>query len=190
MKLRILGATKKLLDKDFFQISIAEFFSITGGVIAGLFLTTLTGKFIYLPALLVLIPGFLAMHGSIVGSFAARLTIDLYLKKIPKKFKFSKRLFKQVTPTLFLAFVISIFLGVLAFTLTSVFFGLTSVKIIFVSIISSLLAVVFQMPLAVAGVFWTFNKGLDPDDIMGPYVTVLGDIISIIAILIVVFLLV
>ena len=188
MKLRILGATKKILDKDFIEISIAEFISITGGIIAGLIFVTLIDKFEVFPALLVLIPGLLAMQGSINGSLAARLTVDLYLKKIPKKFQFSSHLFKHVVASLFLVLFISIFLGVLAFTVTLIFFEVVNLKIILVSVISSLLAIFFQLPLAVAGVFWTFNKGLDPDDVMGPYVTVLGDIIGILSILVVILL--
>ena len=188
MKLPILGATKKFIDKDIIEISIAEFVSITGGLFAGLILISLIDKFELFPALLVLIPGFLAMQGSITGSMAARLSVDLYLKKIPKKFQFSRHLFQHVIASLFLVFVISIFLGVLAFAVTQIFFDASSIKIILISVVSALLAVIFQIPLAVAGVFWSFNKGLDPDDVMGPYVTVIGDIIGILSLLLVIVL--
>ena len=31
----------------------------------------------------------------------------------------------------------------------------------------------------IGAVFWLFRHGLDPDDIMGPYITTIGDIIMV-----------
>ncbi len=188
MKLPILGATKRIIDKDVKEIAAAEFISVTIALFAGIFLVKLINKFYLIPALIILIPGFLAMHGSIFGSFAARLTVDLYTKKIKKKFQFSNIIFQNILATIFLLFVISIFLGVISYTATSIFFEVTSIKIILISLISAMLAAIIELPLIIVGIFWAFNKGFDPDDIMGPYVTVLGDIIGVLSLIFVIFL--
>jgi cation transporter-like permease len=46
-----------------------------------------------------------------------------------------------------------------------------------------------EIPLTIYTTIWLFKHKFDPEDIMGPYVTTLGDIISILSIVLVVTLL-
>ena len=75
--MKIIGKKReKVIDKDFFEISVSELISVTGGIIAGIFLLGLIDKLSLIPGLLILLPGFLEMHGNISGSLTGRLVSE------------------------------------------------------------------------------------------------------------------
>jgi len=187
MKLHSLGRkAKRIVDKDFLEILTTELFSVTIGLIAGFILVGITDKLELIPALLVFIPGFHELHGSIISSLAARLSTDLHLRKISKKIRMSKILTENILASVILALSISFLLGVFAYFLTFWIFKEISLNIILISVIASVATLIISIPLTLAILFWSFNKGHDPDDIMGPYVTTLVDIIGMIVILIII----
>jgi len=170
--------------KDFFEIFISEMISITGGLIAGLFLLNIKNSLEFVPALLILLPGFLELQGNLLGSLAARLSVALHLRKMKPKFNHGKIFISNILATVFLAFFVSIILGIVAYFITKFIFRIAVINIIFIAITATALALVAEIPLTIIATLWTFKVGLDPDDIMGPYVTTAADIISVIAILI------
>ncbi len=180
--MKILGKHKKI-DMDFWEIFTAEFISVTGGIIAGVLLSLLMNKLELIPALLVLLPGFLEMRGNIAGSLASRLGTDLHIKKL-YKLKDGSILRDNVLSSVILGIIVTLSLGFFAYLLTYFLFGINNINIIFIALIASILAMTFEIPLTVITTFWLFKKGYDPDDIMGPYVTAVGDVVSILAIVI------
>ncbi len=182
--MRILGRHKKVIDKDFLEIVSAEFISVTGGVLAGVLLTLLTGKIELIPALLILLPGFLEMRGNISGSLAARLGASLHLKKIRTNLKSNKLLNENVIASIILAIIVSIALGIIAYLITYFIFDINNTNIIFIALIASILSTIIEIPLTVITTFWLFKHKYDPDDIMGPYVTTIGDVVSVISLII------
>ena len=62
------------------EMFASEFVSVTGGVAAGTLLAFYTDKLQLIPGLFILMPGFLAMRGSIAASLAARISAALHLK--------------------------------------------------------------------------------------------------------------
>jgi len=182
--MKILGKHKRLWDKDFWEILTAEFLSVTGGIIGGILLSVLTNKLEMIPALLILLPGFLEMRGNIGGSLAARLSADLHLKKISAKLKETSILKDNVLASSILAIFIALILGLLAYLSVYLIFGINNTNIIFIALIASVLSLILEMPLTIVATFWLFKHGYDPDDIMGPYVTTIGDVFSILALII------
>ena len=177
--MRILGKTT--VDKDFLEISFSELISITGGVIAGTFLVNLVDGIGLIGGLFILFPGLLEMHGNIYGSLSARLSNLLILGKLRGKREIRRAVLRNAFAVLVLALVVSFILGLITYNFVYFIFSINTPQIVLVSVLSSLLSAVFEIPLVIYTTFWVFRHRLDPEDIMGPYVTTLGDIISIIS---------
>ncbi|MCX8194257.1 MAG: magnesium transporter [Candidatus Pacearchaeota archaeon] len=183
-KFRIIGKSAFEKRREFYEIFFSEMISITGGLVAGLILLNIRNSLEFVPALLILLPGFLELHGNLFGSLAARLSVALHLRKLKPKLNHSKIFTSNIMATVFLAFVVSVVLGLAAYFLTKLIFGISATNIIFISLIAMCFSLILEIPLTIFAVFWFFKKGVEPDDIMGPYVTTLADIISVITILI------
>jgi len=183
--MKILGKSKRI-DKDFLEISLSELISITGGVIAGLFLLNITKSFDTLLGLFILFPGLLEMHGNIYGSLSARISTSLWSGRLKLKEDRNKFIRENIFAALFLVLGVSFVLGVISYLFILITFKASSFSIIIVSVLSSLIGSLIEIPLTIYTTFWLFKHNFDPDDIMGPYVTTIGDIISVISIVIVV----
>ena len=171
----ILGKKReKVIDKDFFEISFSELISVTGGIIAGIFLLGLIDK-------LSLIPGLLILHGNISGSLAGRLSTALYTKKIKPKFTKSKFLTDNILATIFLVLVVSLVLGIVAYLAVYFFSNINDIRVLYIALFAAVLTIILEIPITILSTFWLFRHKYDLDDIMGPYVTTLGDIISILS---------
>ncbi len=182
-------AAKDIMHSEVREIISAEFISISGAVIAGIILASMTGKLYLVPGLFILLPGFLEMRGSISGSLASRLSSGLFLGALKPEMKRSKVLNGNVVASVVLALVTSIVLGLVAYAVGYYLFGIASTKIIYIAVIAALLSNAIQIPLTIATTFWFFRKGHDPNNIMGPYTTTAGDIISVLSLYIVVVML-
>lgn len=188
--MRIVGKSKKrILDKDIKEIFSAEIISITLSIFAGILLVVVIEKLYLIPALLILLPGFLELKGNIAGSLSARLGTALHTKKIKPEIKFTSFIKQNILADLFLTIVVSLVLGLIAYGVTYIIFKISNPEIILVSLIAALLAMIVLVPLTFFSSFWLFKHHYDPDDIMGPYVTHIGDVISILSLLLVVMLL-
>jgi len=154
-------------------------------LLAGIFLLVLVNKLELIPGLFILLPGFLEMHGNIFGSLAARLGALLHTKHIKPKFEHNKILYINIFSSILLLIIVSLFLGVFSYILNKVLFGNDNPILILIAIIAAFIALVIELPLTIFTTFWFFKNGYDPDDIMGPYITTIGDIVSIFSLLIV-----
>ncbi len=183
-KFRIIGKSTFEKHREFYEVFFSELVSITGGLIAGLILLSVKNSLEFVPALLILLPGFLELHGNLFGSLAARLSVALHLRKLKPELNHNKIFISNVMATIFLAVVVSIILGIVAYFLTKLIFEVSAINIIFVALSAMFFSLILEIPLTVFATFWFFKKGLEPDDVMGPYVTTLADIISVVTILI------
>ncbi len=177
--MKILG--KKVIDKDFREILTSEVLSVTGGLAAGTVLLYLVGRLDKIPGFLILLPGFLETHGNIFGSLAARLSVLLHTKKIQPSLRYHKLLYTNILASTFLLFIVTFVLGVFTSLLNQFFFHTAGMQLLYIALLAALIAVVIELPLTITTIFWLYKRHFEPDDIMGPYVTTTGDIISIIA---------
>lgn len=172
------------MHKDFREIFYGELVSLTGGIVAGTMLASATNQIMLVPGLFILLPGFLEMRGSISGSMSARLSSGLFLKITKPQARNNRFLRENVIAAVILAFVVSLVLGLVSFAFSYYFFGITNAKIIYVAIVAGLLSNIIEIPLTIMANFWLFRHGHDPNNIMGPYITTIGDIASVASILI------
>lgn len=177
----------KIFDHNFKEIFSSQIVSILGGLLAGTVLAIYTDKLLFLPGMLILLPGFLEMRGNISGSFASRLSSGLFLGVINPK-KFDTRLVRgNLVGSFFLVIFVSLVLGIVAFLFTYFIFHVFTVKIILLPVVAGIIANTVEIPLTLLATFYLFRRGHDPNNIMGPFVTSTGDISSILALLIALF---
>ena len=174
-----------MIDRDFREIFTSQFIAITGGIIAGIFLLSITNKLELVPGLFVLIPGFLEMHGNIFGSLAARLVTLLHIKHIKPKLEHNRLVWINILASVFLLIIVALFLGIAAYLLNLYIFKSNTPILILISLIAAVIAIIVELPITVFSTFWLYKNGYDPDDIMGPYITTIGDVVSILSLFIV-----
>ncbi|MBI4170636.1 MAG: magnesium transporter [Candidatus Aenigmarchaeota archaeon] len=176
------------LRRDFKEMLSAELLAMTGGLFGGLMLAFFTKKFELIPGLLILLPGFLEMRGNISGTLSGRLSSGLFVGAIKPRIKLNKILKGNIIAAVIMAVVISFFLGLLAYLMSSYVFGISDVRIIMLALIAGLLSNLLEIPLTIFATFWLFRRGHDPSNIMGPYVTTTGDVVSILSLFVTVML--
>lgn len=172
-----------MFDKDFRELISIEVISITGSIAAGLILAAWLNLLELVPSLLILIPGFLEMNGSISSSLASRLSAGLFLGVLKPNFKANRIIVGNVISGIVLSLIVSLFLGLFAYIFEFVFFNNINLKIIVVSVLASAIASPILILFTVVFTIWFFRRGYDPNNIMGPYITTLGDIIGVITLL-------
>ncbi len=169
--------------EDFREMLTAQLVSVTGALAAGTILAFATDKISLLPGLFILMPGFLAMRGSIAASLAARISKALHQHKRSAGNDQSSFGKQNVHASFLLAIATSILLGVVAYISTKLLFGIDAPGILLISIIAAFISNVLMIPITFASTVWLFKHGYDPDNIMGPYITAVGDLVSIISLL-------
>lgn len=170
------------MPSEFKEIFYAEIVSVTGGVVAGLFLALFLKNVLEEPGLLILLPGFLAMRGSISGSLAARLSTALHLGSVRPGV--SNEIVKDnVAASITLSFITSLAIGIGAFIVTFFVFNISNPKLILIALGSALISNFVLIPVTTWATMWLFRHKLDPDNIMGPYITTVGDIVSVLSLL-------
>lgn len=169
---------------DFKEILFSQFISNGGGLIAGTLLAIWTDKILLIPGMFILLPGFLELRGNISGTLAARISSGLFVGLIKRKSVKRNNIIKEnFFAAFFLAMTISAVLGLVAFLFTGLFFGAYLPNIILIPIIAGLFANLIEIPLTIFFTLYLFKKGRDPDNIMGPFVSTTGDIISVLSLL-------
>lgn len=171
-------------NKGFKEIFSTQIVSVLGGLIAGTILAVYTDKILLIPGMMILLPGLLELRNSMGGSFASRLSAGLFLGFIKPTIKKTHLIKGNIYASVILAFIISLFLGLFAFLFNYFFLHIITPKIILIPLIAGTIANAVEVPITLGATFYLFRKGHDPNNIMGPFITSAGDIISIISIII------
>ena len=169
--------------RDFEDILSAEMVSLTGGVLAGSLLLLFSGALERLPGLLILLPGFLELRGSVSGALSARLSSGLLLGVL--KPRWGGRILRgNVVAALAIAFIAAILLAGLAYGLSGWLFGAADARIFAVALLAVAVTSLIEVPVTVGATYRLFRRGHDPNNVMGPYVTMMGDVLSVVSLLI------
>ncbi len=179
-----------LFDKNFKEIFSAQLFAVIGGIIAGVVLAVYMDKIFLIPGMLIIIPGFLEMRGNISGTFASRITSGLFLRIIDPAKKNKKIIRGNLKGSFILALIVSLTLGLLAFAFNYLIMGVVVPEIILVPLLAGILSNFILNRLALFATIYFFKKGHDPNNIMGPFITTTGDVVSTISLLVVVLLII
>ncbi len=154
------------------------------GIFTGGFLRDVLEEASYAPGILILVPGMLGLRGNISSALGARLCSALHLGYISSK-KISRDLLRNIevsiSLSIFISFILSIFawlvcsytggpcMSVWGFMSVSVLTGVMSGSIL--SFMTSGIAII------------SYRKGLDPDNITLPAGASIGDVVTIICLL-------
>jgi len=107
--------------KNIQEIFESEIISLIGGLIAGALLVFIKHKIELVPGILIFLPGYLDMKGSIYGSLSARLGSALHRGVF--KHSMNKRVYQNVIASIILSVFFGLLLGIFAMTTTFLLTG-------------------------------------------------------------------
>lgn len=175
---------KGVYDEGFKEILSSQLFSVMGGIIAGIILAAYTDKILLIPGMLLSLPAFLDMRGNISGSLSSRLSSGLFLGVI-KPTDIDTRIIRgNFNASFLLTSIVCLFLGLLSFLFNQFVLQVFYPQIIWIFLLAGLIANMVQIPITIILTFYFFKRGHDPNNIIGPFVTSSGDVISIVSLLI------
>ncbi len=165
------------------EILLGEIFSITGSLFAGVGLAYMLNELESLPGFLVLVPAFMEMRGNISGASSARIATDLHLGILPADLRFTEDLKTEILTSVLLTVFLSALIGIFSHFF-SLIFGFSSaglVRLTGLSLSAGLISSLFMILITDFSTILFFKKGIDPNNVMGPFTGMFGDIISILS---------
>lgn len=159
--------------------------SAVGGLLAGVVLGGMEPQLRAVPGLLVLVPAFLAIRGSVYGSLGSRLSSALHQGLVEPAFAYDDRLASAMAAALANGIVASVVAAVLTVVaLRAIGRPVASLlRLALISVLGAVGAGVALTVVVVAVVFVGYRRGLDPDALVGPATTTAGDVFGILALL-------
>jgi mgtE-like transporter len=159
--------------------------ALGGGLFAGLVLDDVVAAVERFPGLLVMVPVFLATRGNVYGALGGRIASGLHQGLIEPRFEWDDRLANAVLASLINGIVISVVIGVVTW-LALLGLGWESAALVeFVAImfVAGALTSVLMIVGLLGLLFLGFTYGYDPDNLVGPIVTTLGDVFGMLFLL-------
>ena len=152
--------------------------ALVGGIFSGVVLDELLESVARFPGLLVMVPVFLATRGNVYGALGGRISSGLHQGIISPEFEWNERLVNAIVASFVNGISISIVIGVISWGALRVLGWPSATLIELVSIM--LIAGTFTSVLLIFGLlgilFTGYKLGYDPDNLVGPIVTTLGDV--------------
>lgn len=164
-----------------------ELVAVAGGIISGIILSGMTEEIEMIPGLLVLVPGIMGLRGNISSALGSRLSSSVHMGLVTGIDWRNKELINNLLGSTILTIVVSFFLGVLSYGVSTLL-GFESAGLFDLILISVLSGVISGLILSVISVVLaveTFRVGLDPDNVVTPAIATIGDILSMIMIFII-----
>ncbi len=155
-----------------------------GEVVAGVVLGKMSVALAVIPGLIVLIPAIMDLRGNIGTALGSRVATMLHLGILAKRFSLNKIIGHNVGASFSLTAMVALILGIAAHFI-SLLFGLPSigpVHLLLIALLSAIFSTVFLQPFTLFLTFTSYNKNLDPDNIVAPLLGMLGDVVSILSI--------
>jgi mgtE-like transporter len=131
-----------------------------------------------LPGLIVLIPALIGLRGNINTTMGSRLGSAVHMGLISRKDFFNNEMKENVKASLILSFVMSTVAGILAY-FTTMILGNTTWKIVVIAVLAGSIAGVILAFITIAIIMYSVRKGLDPDNVTGPSLSTVGDLITL-----------
>lgn len=157
--------------------------SAVGGVVAGALLGGMDAELAAVDGLLVLVPAFLAIRGSVYGSLGSRLSTALHQGIVEPVFRPDERVVSAAVAAFLNGVVASLFAAVLTVGVLSALGRAVAPLDTFlvIALAGGILAGIALTVVIVAVVFLGFRRGLNPDDLVGPAMTTAGDLFGMAA---------
>lgn len=152
--------------------------ALAGGLFAGLVLEQLVESVTRFPGLLVMVPVFLATRGNVYGSLGGRIASGLHQGLVRPQFEWNPRLVHAVIASFINGIGISIVIGVITW-LSLLLIGWEPAalyELVAIMLIAGGLTSFVMIAGLLVLIFAGYRYGYDPDNLVGPIVTTLGDI--------------
>ncbi|WP_418283194.1 magnesium transporter [Halorubrum sp. DTA98] len=160
-------------------------------LIAGLFAGTILGSETMrsgiesVPGILLLLPAFLATRGGVYGSLGARLSTGLHQGIIEPRFRANRRLTNAIVASFINGMSVSVFIAVItSLTLTLFGDGGNLLQLVGIMVVAGFLSAILMLSVLITVIFLGYRRGLDPDNVIGPVVTTLGDVFGVLFLLV------
>lgn len=163
------------------EILPALFMASIGALGAGALLGAMTPSLEEATGVLVMVPGLMALRGNISGAMGARLGSAVHLGLLDPDDPVGPVARANVLASLTLSLTMGAIVGVLGWAL-SMLAGLPAISVIQLTVIGALTGLLSGLVLALltlAIVLTATLRGIDPDNVTGPLLTVVGDVITI-----------
>lgn len=157
--------------------------SLGGGLFAGLVLEGLLDSVAEFPGLLVMVPVFLATRGNVYGALGGRIASGLHQGLIEPRLQYDARLVNAAFASLVNGIGISIVIGVVTWLVLTVLPNWEPamlVQLVGIMFVAGVLTSVVMIAGMLVLIFAGFKYGYDPDNLVGPIVTTLGDIFGMV----------
>ncbi|OYR58433.1 magnesium transporter [Halorubrum halodurans] len=155
-------------------------------LVAGLFAGTILGSETMrsgiesVPGILLLLPAFLATRGGVYGSLGARLSTGLHQGVIEPTFALDRRLTNAIVASFINGMTISVFIAVITYLTLFLLGGRGSLfALVGIMIVAGFLSAVLMLSVLITVIFVGYRRGLNPDNVIGPVVTTLGDVFGV-----------
>jgi len=152
-----------------------------GGLLAGSILVAFSDILSLVPWVLIIYPSIISMRGVIGGFFSGRLSTALHLGTVRPSFLNNTGNFRVlVYSTAILTLQSSLMMGSLSYLINISFWGAGTIESlrIFSAILTTMgLSLLFVSPVTIGISILSFKRGLDPDIIVYPVMSTLGDIL-------------
>ncbi|APW96694.1 hypothetical protein CHINAEXTREME_02405 [Halobiforma lacisalsi AJ5] len=152
--------------------------ALGGGLFAGLVLEDILESVERFPGLLVMVPVFLATRGNVYGALGGRISSGLHQGLLDPQFERNDRLVNAVLASLVNGIGISIVIGVITWAALLVLGWEVAAlsELVGIMLVAGTLTSVVMIVGLLGLIFAGYNRGYDPDNLVGPIVTTLGDI--------------
>jgi mgtE-like transporter len=151
-------------------------------IFAGQILQLNQEKILMIPIFLISIPVINGIGGNLGSILGARMASGLHVGYIEYSYK-DKEMHENFITTVFVGFFTYLILAISIYFI-ALFSGIAEdIELLeFTSIIlgAGLLLILVISIISIVTAFWSFKKGLDPDDMVAPVVTTAGDTLGII----------
>ncbi len=154
------------------------FIALGGGLFAGLVLEGMLESVERFPGLLVMVPVFLATRGNVYGALGGRISSGLHQGLLEPKFERNERLVNAVIASFINGIGISIVIGIISWAALNLLGRASSTlgELVGIMLIAGVLTSFVMIGGLLLLIFTGYKLGYDPDNLVGPIVTTLGDI--------------
>lgn len=154
------------------------FVALLGGLFAGLILDEVLESADRFPGLLVMVPVFLATRGNVYGALGGRIASGLHQGLLSPTFEYNERLANAVLASFINAIGISVVIGIITWIALRLLGrpAADPLELIGIMLVAGTLTSVVLIVGLLGLIFLGYKRGYDPDNLVGPIVTTLGDI--------------
>lgn len=151
-------------------------------IFAGQMLQDRQGLLVRLPIFLISIPVINGVGGNIGSVLGARLASGLHIGYINYGLR-DKTMHENLVTSILIGFITYFTLAILIYyvgVLWNIQMGIGLIEFISIVLLAGVLLVCVVSVASVVTAFLSFKKGLDPDDMVAPVVTTIGDVMGIV----------